>query len=111
MLPAVRVSNRGGSPLTIQIPIWDGIVAAHVWRTDLGRVPLYLLDAEIAETPPSSGGSTARLYEGNRSIRLAQYALLGVGAVRALDAMSITPTLSTSTRAMPLWPRWLSRPG
>ena len=62
MLPAVRVSNSSGSPLTIQIPVWDGIVAAHVWRTDLGRVPLYLLDAEIAENTPLqrwvSGGCT-----------------------------------------------------
>ena len=93
MLPAVRVSNVDGSPLTIHVPVWDGQVAAHVWRIDVGRVPLYLLDAEIAENSPLQRWVSARLYEGNRSIRLAQYALLGVGAVRALDAMAITPTL------------------
>ncbi len=93
MLPAVRVSNGDGSPLTIHVPIWDGQVAAHVWRIDVGRVPLYLLDAEIAENSPLQRWVSSQLYEGNRSIRLAQYALLGVGAVRALDAMSITPTL------------------
>ena len=93
MLPAVRVSNVDGSPLTIHVPVWDGQVAAHVWRIDVGRVPLYLLDAEIAENSPLQRWVSARLYEGNRSIRLAQYALLGVGAVHALDAMAITPTL------------------
>jgi starch phosphorylase len=93
MLPAVRVSNSDGSPLTVTIPVWDGLLAAHVWRTDVGRVPLYLLDADVAENTPLQRWVSARLYEGNRAIRLAQYALLGVGAVRALEAMSITPAL------------------
>ena len=93
MLPVVRVSNSDGSPLTVRIPVWDGLLAAHVWRTDVGRVPLYLLAADVAEHTPLQRWVSARLYEGNRAIRLAQYALLGVGAVRALEAMSITPAL------------------
>ena len=93
VLPAVRVTNPDRSPLTIQVPIWDGEVAAQVWRVDVGRVPLYLLDADLAENTPLQRWISARLYEGNRAIRLAQYALLGVGAVRALAAMSIRPTL------------------
>ncbi|MGO9964618.1 MAG: alpha-glucan family phosphorylase [Acidimicrobiales bacterium] len=93
VLPAVRVTYPDRLPLTIQIPIWDGEVSAHVWRVDVGRVPLYLLDADLAENTPLQRWISARLYEGNRAIRLAQYALLGVGAVRALDAMSVNPTL------------------
>jgi len=92
-LPAVRVTGPDGAPLTISVPIWDGELSAHVWRCDVGRVPLYLLDAEIGENSPLQRWVTARLYEGNRSIRLAQYALLGVGSVRALEAMGITPSL------------------
>ena len=79
MLPAVRVSNPDRSPLTIQVPIWDDEVAAHVWRVDVGRVPLYLLDADLAENNPLERWVSARLYEGNRAIRLAEYALLGGG--------------------------------
>ena len=93
VLPAVRVTGPDGAPLTVSVPIWDGELAAHVWRCEVGRVPLYLLDAEIGENTPLQRWVTARLYEGNRSIRLAQYALLGVGAVRALEAMGITPSL------------------
>ena len=93
VLPAVRVTGPDGSPLTISVPVWDGELAAHVWRVDVGRVPLYLLDAELSENSPLQRWVTARLYEGNRSIRLAQYALLGVGAVRAIGAMGITPSL------------------
>ena len=92
-MPAVRVTGPSGAPLTVTVPIWDGELAAHVWRCDVGRVPLYLLDAEIGENSPLQRWVTARLYEGNRSIRLAQYAVLGVGAVRALEAMGITPSL------------------
>jgi glycogen phosphorylase len=92
-LPAVRVTGPDGAPLTISVPIWDGELSAHVWRCDVGRVPLYLLDAEIGENSPLQRWVSARLYEGNRSIRLAQYALLGVGAVRALEKMGITPSL------------------
>ncbi|MGA3215176.1 MAG: alpha-glucan family phosphorylase [Acidimicrobiales bacterium] len=92
-LPAVRVTESDGSPLTVTVPVWDGTLSAHVWRTDVGRIPLYLLDAELTENTPLQRWVSARLYEGSRAIRLAQYALLGVGAVRALSAMSIEPTL------------------
>jgi starch phosphorylase len=92
-MPAVRVTGADGSPLTVRVPIWDGELSANVWRADVGRVPLYLLDAEIGENSPLQRWVTARLYEGNRSIRLAQYALLGVGAVRALDQMGVKPAL------------------
>jgi glycogen phosphorylase len=92
-MPAVRVTTSDGSPLTISVPMWDGELMAQVWRVQVGRVPLFLLDAEIGENSPIERWVTARLYEGNRTIRLAQYALLGVGAVRALEAMAITPAL------------------
>jgi starch phosphorylase len=92
-LPAVRVSNADGTPLIVTIPVWEDELAAQVWRVQVGRVPLYLLDAELAENSPLQRWVTSRLYEGNREIRLAQYALLGVGAVRALEAMDITPSL------------------
>ena len=68
-------------------------MAAHVWRADLGVFRSTCSTWRSRRTALCSAGSGARLYEGNRSIRLAQYALLGVGAVRALDAMSIAPTL------------------
>ena len=93
VMPAVRVTSADGSPLTIRVPIWDGELAAHVWRVEVGRVPLFLLDAELGENMPLQRWVSSRLYEGNSSIRLAQYALLGVGAVRALEAMGITPSL------------------
>ncbi len=92
-MPAVRVTTRDGLPLSIRVPIWSDELIAHVWRVQVGRVPLYLLDTELGENAPLQRWVTARLYEGNRTIRLAQYALLGVGAVRALAAMRVEPVL------------------
>ncbi len=92
-LPAARVRGANGLPIKVRVPIWDGELAAHVWRVNVGRTPLYLLDAELPENSPLERWVTARLYEGSHDVRLAQYALLGIGGVRALDAMGITPGL------------------
>jgi len=92
-LPAVRVRGANGLPIKVHVPIWNGQLAAHVWRVNVGRTPLYLLDAELPENSPLERWVTARLYEGSHDVRLAQYALLGIGGVRALDAMGISPGL------------------
>jgi starch phosphorylase len=92
-LAAVRVTGDDGRPIRVTVPVWDTELVAHVWRVDVGRVPLFLLDTEVAENAPLLRWVSSRLYEGSREIRLAQYALLGVGGLRALSAMSIEPGL------------------
>jgi starch phosphorylase len=92
-LPAVRVRGEDGLPVKVHVPIWNGQLAAYVWRVNVGSTPLYLLDAELPENSPLERWVTARLYEGSHDVRLAQYALLGIGGVRALDAMGISPGL------------------
>ena len=79
MMPAVRVTEADGTALAIKLPVWDDELTAHIWRVQVGRVPLYLLDAELPDNSPIQRWITSRLYEGNRSIRLGQYALLGAG--------------------------------
>ena len=90
-LPTVQVLDASGAPLRLAFPFFDREVAFHVWRTDVGRVPLYLLDAELDENDPVDRWITARLYEGNPLTRLGQYGLLGMGAVRAMRALGIEP--------------------
>jgi starch phosphorylase len=75
------------------VPIDDENVTVQVWRVDVGRVPLYLLDTDLAVNSQRGRWITSRLYEGNRAIRLAQYAVLGVGGVRALRALGIEPAV------------------
>ncbi|HQR23746.1 MAG TPA: alpha-glucan family phosphorylase [Steroidobacteraceae bacterium] len=89
----VLVTREDGSPLTVRVPIWDEEVSVNVWRVEVGRVPLFLLDAEVSGNSPRQRFVSARLYEGNRQIRLAQYALIGIGGMRVLDALGIDPSV------------------
>ncbi|MEY2452150.1 MAG: glycogen phosphorylase [Acidimicrobiaceae bacterium] len=63
---------------------------AQVWRADVGRVPLYLLDADVDENPDDIRRVTDRLYGGDVEHRLRQEILLGIGGVRALQALGIS---------------------
>jgi len=90
-LPAALVTGDEGTPVTVTVPIDDRDVVAQIWRVDVGRVPLYLLDTDRPENQVVDRWITSRLYVGDRDLRLAQYALLGRGGVRALRALGIDP--------------------
>jgi starch phosphorylase len=90
-MPCVKVTGANGRPVTVSVPIDDEEVSAQIWRVDIGRVPLYLLDTDLPGNSQVGRWVTSRLYESNRSIRLAQYAVLGVGGVLALQALGIEP--------------------
>ena len=90
-LPTVHVLDDDGAPLRLTFRFFGRDVAFHVWRAEIGRVPLYLLDAELEENDPVDRWITARLYEGNPLTRLGQYGLLGLGTVHALRALGIDP--------------------
>jgi starch phosphorylase len=90
-LPAALVRDAEGGVMTIVIPIGDRDVTAQVWRVDIGRVPLFLLDVDRPENAPRVRWISSRLYVGDAETRLGQYVLLGVGGVRALRALGIEP--------------------
>jgi starch phosphorylase len=82
-----------GERITVTVPIGDEDVTVQVWRANVGRVPLYLLDTDRPDNSLVGRWITSRLYEGNRAVRLAQYAVLGVGGVRILRALGVTPSV------------------
>ncbi len=90
-LPAALVTGAGEKPLTIEVPIYETDVTAQIWRVDVGRVPLFLLDTDVPENGVVDRWITGRLYESDERIRLAQYTMLGAGGVRALTALGIEP--------------------
>jgi starch phosphorylase len=90
-LPAALVTGPDAAPLTVTVPIGDSDVTARIWRVDVGRVPLFLLDTDCPENGPLERWITGRLYDGDPQTRLSQYALLGVGGIRALRAMGYEP--------------------
>ena len=92
-LPAVLLTRPDGSCLTVEIPIFDRVLHARLWRVEVGRAPLYLLDTQVPESSALDRWVGDRLYVGTPEIRLSQYAVLGLGAVRALQALAIEPRL------------------
>lgn len=92
-LPVAMVTGGDGKPLAVEIPLRGRTVHVRIWRADIGRVPLYLLDTNCPENDPIDRWITGRLYVADAETRLAQYAVLGIGAVRALATMGIEPSV------------------
>ena len=65
------------------------MVYAKVWRVQVGRVPLYLMDTDVEPNAPTDRTLSARLYGGDHEMRIAQEIMLGIGGVRALRALGI----------------------
>jgi starch phosphorylase len=86
-LPLKLLRQSDGSAAVISVPLPEGrTLYAHVWRAQVGRVSLLLLDSDIEENAPAERGVTDRLYGGDEDHRLRQEMLLGIGGVRALRA-------------------------
>ncbi|MEA2126088.1 MAG: glycogen phosphorylase, partial [Solirubrobacteraceae bacterium] len=90
-LPAAIVTGDDGEPLKISVPCADDVLTAQLWRVDVGRVPLILMDTELPENDNVTRWITSRLYDADPDTRLAQYALLGLGGVAALEALGVEP--------------------
>ena len=93
-LPVSPVSREDGKPLTIAVEFPGRSVFAQVWRVQVGRVPLYLLDTNIAANERAEDRNiTDQLYGGDREMRIQQEIILGIGGYRALEALGLKPTV------------------
>ena len=93
-LPLTMVRESSGKPLLIAVQYPGRTVYAQVWRVQVGRVPLYLLDTNTdANARPEDRDITDQLYGGDREMRIKQEILLGIGGYRALQALGIEPTV------------------
>ena len=90
-LPMALVNGRRRAASPVRRRSSAATIAFQVWCVQVGSVSLLLLDAELPENDPVSRWTTARTYDGNPHIRLAQYGLLGIGGARVLEALGIHP--------------------
>jgi glycogen phosphorylase len=88
-----QVAGPGGVDLVVRVPFPGREVAARVWTVQVGRVPLLLLDTDTNLNDPADRPITNVLYVRGREMRLAQELVLGVGGVRALEALGIEPAV------------------
>ncbi|MBN1543070.1 alpha-glucan family phosphorylase [candidate division KSB1 bacterium] len=86
----VRVEDND-EPLMIALNFPGRTVYAQIWKTRVGRVPLYLLDSNVPQNQPEDQKITDQLYGGDSDKRIRQEILLGIGGIRALDALNIRP--------------------
>src|SRR5437763_11401134 len=80
-------------PLMISIDTHSGVLHARVWRAEVGRTTLLLLDSFVPENSESDRALTARLYGGDARVRIRQELLLGIGGVRVLRALGVQPSV------------------
>ncbi|HEV3237670.1 MAG TPA: alpha-glucan family phosphorylase, partial [Gemmataceae bacterium] len=92
-LPLIPETRADGSPLTIRVPFPGREVHARIWRIQVGRVPLYLLDTNIPQNNADDRQITSRLYGGDNDMRIRQEMILGIGGVRALRELGKPPTV------------------
>ena len=91
--PVESAITPAGTPCVTAVPLGDRTVLVAVWRVRVGRVVLYLLDTNLEENAPWDRELSARLYGGDREIRVQQEIILGVGGVRVLKAMGHAPAV------------------
>ncbi|MHC1689048.1 MAG: alpha-glucan family phosphorylase [Methanothrix sp.] len=87
--PICRVHDKDGQPLTIKVPISERSIYFEVWKAQIGRVPLYLIDTDIDANDPWNRGISSRLYIGDSEQRLVQEIILGIGGTQILNALGI----------------------
>jgi starch phosphorylase len=92
-LPVELVRNEDGRELRVDVALPGRNVSVRVWRARVGHVSLCLLDTDVAENAERDRLITYRLYGGDRTTRIEQEVVLGIGGVRALAALGVAPTV------------------
>ncbi len=92
-LPLRPALDPHGHPVVISVQTRSGSIFARVWRADVGRIRLFLLDTNIPQNTEEDRRLTARLYGGDTRIRIRQEIMLGIGGARALAAIGIQPSM------------------
>jgi glycogen phosphorylase len=82
-----------GKSVVVSVTTRSGKIFARVWRVNVGRIALFLLDTNIPQNKDEDRHLTARLYGGDQRTRIRQEIILGIGGARALNALGIQPSV------------------
>ena len=92
-IPIHPVCGKDGNPLVIEVPYPGRIVKARIWKCQVGRVPLFLLDCDHEDNAKADREITGQLYGGDRETRIRQEIMLGMGGVIATHAVGMHPSI------------------
>ncbi|MCX6355376.1 MAG: alpha-glucan family phosphorylase [Candidatus Aureabacteria bacterium] len=93
-MPMVVVKDEKDKPIEVDVPFPGRKTHLMVWKIQVGRVPLYLLDTNIEKNSIEDRNITSHLYGGGTEMRIKQEIVLGIGGIRALDKLGLTPTVT-----------------
>ncbi len=86
-----EVKNAKGEKILLTLKLADQEVLVQVWKAQVGRVPLYLLDSNVEGNTAEQRDITARLYGGDREMRISQEIILGIGGIKLIQELGIEP--------------------
>ena len=92
-LPILPVKNEDGSNLIISVNLPGRVVYLKIWKINVGRITLYLMDSDIDTNSDADRGLTLKLYGGNQEMRISQEIILGIGGMKVLETLGINPTI------------------
>ncbi len=90
-VPATPALDPHGNEVLIHVDLPGRTVYAKVWKIQVGRIPIYLMDTDVERNAPQDRELSARLYGGDREMRISQEFVLGIGGVRAVRALGLAP--------------------
>lgn len=91
--PVTPALDADGNEVLINVNLPGRTVYAKVWRIQVGRVPVFLMDTDVERNAPQDRELSARLYGGDREMRISQEFVLGIGGVRAVRALGYKPAV------------------
>ncbi len=92
-VPATPALDKSGNEILINVDLPGRTVYAKIWRIQVGRIPIYLMDTDVPRNAPQDRELSARLYGGDREMRISQEIVLGIGGVRAVRALGYEPAV------------------
>ncbi|MBS1705981.1 MAG: alpha-glucan family phosphorylase [Armatimonadetes bacterium] len=92
-MPLELLRGDNHQPLRVTVEFPDRTVTCQIWRADIGRIKLYLLDSNVLENAPDDQTITDTLYGGDEQMRIRQEMILGIGGMKALKTLGIKPTV------------------
>ncbi len=92
-VPATPALGADGEQVVIHVELPGRRVYAKVWRIQVGRAPIFLLDTDVEQNAAGDRELSARLYGGDQQMRISQEVMLGIGGVRALRALGVQPAV------------------
>ncbi len=90
-VPVIPLMDADDKPLMVTVELPGRTLHARLWKIQVGRVPLILLDSDVEQNAPNDRDLTARVYGGDLDTRISQEIVLGIGGVRALRLLGLAP--------------------